>query len=111
MDILYVFLPFILLFGMVTSYEDMSMGKIRNRWISLIMFFSVFLWFLLYFLKIVDLNYIFLVFIQGLLSLIIGFFIWCMGLWGAGDAKLYFAFSFLMPFSMYHQNELNSILF
>jgi Flp pilus assembly protein protease CpaA len=91
--------------GIITSYEDIKIGKIRNKWISLIVLISGILWFVLYFLDMVSLNYVFLIFVYGFAALIIGFFIWFIGLWSAGDAKLYFAFSLLIPLSSYQQGD------
>ena len=54
--------------------------------------------------------------INGLLSLAIGFIIWHLNLWTAGDAKLFFSYSLLLPLNIYKNANLNffpalSILF
>ena len=101
MSILYFSIPLILLFGLLISYEDIKCGKIRNRWIVWMIIASLVLWSFFYFLKIIDLNYMLLLLVFSLASLVIGFFIWVMGIWSAGDAKLYFAFCILMPLPSY----------
>ena len=105
MDILYLFLPAILLLGAVVSYEDIKIGKIRNKWVVLGALVALLLWLGLYLFKVVSLNYVMLVFVYSLAALGIGFFIWFIGLWSAGDAKLYFAFSLLIPLSSYRYSE------
>ncbi len=101
MDILYLFLPAILLLGAVVSYEDIKIGKIRNKWVVLGILVALLLWAGLYFFNVVKMNYVFYVLIYSFSALGIGFFIWFVGLWSAGDAKLYFAFSLLIPLSSY----------
>lgn len=110
MDISYVFLPIIVLFGIIISFEDIREGKIRNKWIILMTLIAIFLWFLFYFLKIVSLKYLILIFSYSLAALILGFFIWLIGWWSAGDAKLYFAFNLLVPLSKYQPGDFPTIV-
>lgn len=99
----------ILFLGIITSYEDVKFWKIRNKWIVLGISYVILIYFLLYFfytvynLNLMHLNYLL---INGILALIIGFLIWFFGLWTAGDAKLFFSYSVLIPLDAY-----KSILF
>ncbi|MBI2208811.1 hypothetical protein HYU50_04930 [Candidatus Woesearchaeota archaeon] len=95
--LIYWFLPIILLFGIVTSYEDVKFGKIRNKWIILALAYSIAANIVLFSLKYYDADYLTKFLINSLLSLAAGFLIWHLNLWTAGDAKLFFAFTTLMP--------------
>jgi len=104
---IYWFLPFIVLLGAITSYQDIKEGKIKNKWIMIAITYSLFYYgMLLLFMfigKITIKNPTYLIEfgVMALFSLIIGIIIWAVGLWTAGDAKLFFAYSLLIPLSMY----------
>lgn len=105
-DYLFVFLlPIIVFVGLGTSYEDIRYGKIRNNYIAVsivyalasVMVFSFFLF------RFGNLNFTYLVEygINVVAALFVGFFIWHIGFWSAGDAKLFLAYSMLLPLSVY----------
>src|SRR3989344_1582745 len=95
--LIYWFLPMILLLGIVTSYEDIKFGKIRNKWIILALAYSIAANIALFSLKYYDTDYLINFLVNSLLSLAVGFLIWHLNLWSAADAKLFFAFTALMP--------------
>jgi len=95
--LIYWFIPMILLLGIVTSYEDIKIGKIRNKWIILALAYSIAANIALFSLKYYDADYLTKFLINSLLSLAVGFLIWHLNLWSAADAKLFFAFTALMP--------------
>lgn len=97
--LVYWFLPMILFLGIVTSYEDIKSGKIRNKWILFSILYSGVTYIYLFLSDTygVNLAYIFNLSANSILALIIGFLMWNIGLWRAGDAKLLFAFTILMP--------------
>lgn len=105
--LVYWFLPMILLLGIVTSYEDIKFGNIRNKWILLAIAYSVVINIISFPLGYNNLEYLLKVAINGLISLIIGFIIWYANLWTAGDAKLFFAFALLLPLEVYGPANLN----
>ncbi|MBI2101070.1 hypothetical protein HYT53_00495 [Candidatus Woesearchaeota archaeon] len=84
--LVYWFLPMILLLGIVTSYEDIKFGKIRNKWVLMAIAYSV-------------IAYASLLLLGNAYGLTIDsiFRIAFNGLWRAGDAKLFFAFAVLVP--------------
>lgn len=98
--LIYWFLPMILFLGIVTSYGDIKFGKIRNKWVlvaiaySVIVYASLFLFGNVYGLTI---GFVIRIAFNAMLALVIGFALWHIGLWKAGDAKLFFAFVILMP--------------
>ncbi len=86
------------IFGIATSYTDIKEGKIKNLWILLMiasalvantMFTRVFI------------ENIRESLINIVLSFIFAFSLWYFGLWTAGDAKLFFAYSLLLPITIY----------
>jgi len=108
MELLYIFLPMILFLGFVTSYEDIKFGKIRNKWIVISLAYVVLAYIIIsiyfyyfspqairpeYYLELIS---------TFVVSLVIGFIMWVLGFWNAGDAKLYSAFSFLIPLTVYN---------
>lgn len=95
--LIYWLLPMILFLGIVTSYEDIKFGKIRNKWIILALIYSIAANIALFSLKYYDADYLAKLLINSLLSLAVCFLIWHLNLWTAGDAKLFFAFTALMP--------------
>ncbi|MBL7100864.1 MAG: hypothetical protein ISS23_02840, partial [Nanoarchaeota archaeon] len=102
MDILYLFLPGILALGLITSYTDFKHGKIKNKHLLPALFYSI----LIYTILILTLTsyrtaYFTELIIMLALTLFTSFIIWYVGLWTAGDAKLFFTYSSLIPLSVY----------
>lgn len=107
MEELWFFLPYILLLGLITSYTDIKHSKIRNKWILLGLAYA----FLAYSTLVViySLNpaaavrwkYLLEVLTNFLFSVILGFGLWYLRLWTAGDGKLFIAYSVLIPLSVY----------
>ena len=95
--LIYWFLPMIFVLGVVTSYEDIKFGKIRNKWIILALSYSIVINLVLLSLNYYSRHYIVNLLIDALLALVVGFLIWLVHLWTAGDAKLFFAFAALSP--------------
>jgi len=105
-------LPALLFIGIITSYEDVKIGKIRNKWIifSLLYSLTAFL-VVISFLYIqnepISKDYIFRYFFNIGFALFIGLFIWFCNLWSAGDAKLFLAYAALIPLSFYQSSSMN----
>lgn len=98
--LIYWFLPIIIFLGVITSYEDIKFGKIRNKWIVLGVVYAAVIHFFLYFLNApynLGLTTLKHLLISGFFALVAGFLIWFLGLWTAGDAKLLFAYTLLIP--------------
>jgi len=101
------FLPAIIALGIITSYEDIKIGKIRNKWVILALIYAFVVYSGLivhsYFSVGINLPYLIelstnFVFVVG-----VGFGLWYFGIWTAGDGKLFIAFSALLPLSVYSQ--------
>jgi hypothetical protein len=107
--IFYVILLFILVFGLITSYDDVKHGLIRNKWVLFAIAFGIIV-------ILVDVlilggkfnsitsNPILEFFTNLLFTLAVGFLIWYIGLWSAGDAKLFVAFASIVPLNFYIMN-------
>ncbi len=97
------FLPGIILLGIITTYTDLKEGKIKNKHIILALAYTIIIYSILIFSGsgTIRINYFIELTVMCALSLITGFIIWYAGLWTAGDAKLFFAYSALIPLSVY----------
>lgn len=102
-------LPFIVFLGVITSYEDISSGQIRNKWIlaalacSLLIILSVSSFY--YFTGAgVNKFYIFTYTLNITFALIAGIIVWQLRLWNAADAKLFVAFAAIVPLTVYKTN-------
>lgn len=100
---LYWFLPAIILFGVITTYTDLKEGRIKNKHILLALAYSFIAYTILIIINLstIRIGYFIEFLIMCALSLITGFIIWYIGLWTAGDAKLFLAYSALIPLSVY----------
>jgi hypothetical protein len=100
----------VILFGLLTSYQDVKTCKVKNKTIffaviaSIILMISLLL--LLWFSgSTINYDYFKGYAINAILSLLFGILLWVTKLWSAGDAKLFTAYSLLMPLSVYTWGE------
>ncbi|MCK5025861.1 MAG: hypothetical protein KAS15_04675 [Nanoarchaeota archaeon] len=99
------FLPAILVLGVITSYQDIKIGKIRNKWtiMALAYAFVAYIGLIIhtYFTVGIRAHYIIELVTNMLFAIGVGFGVWYFGIWTAGDGKLFIAFSALIPLSSY----------
>jgi hypothetical protein len=100
------FLPMILFLGIITSYEDIRYGKIKNKWIITALIYAIIIniaIIILYKLteQPIRAGYFYELIATVVFSLVFGVIFWYVGLWTPGDAKLFTAFSALVPLSIY----------
>ena len=100
------FLPGIIYLGLITFYTDVKYGKIKNRDIIFALVYTIIAYIaLISFYSLrgmpVRIGYLFEVISNSTLALMLGFVLWHISLWSAADAKLFFAFSALLPLSIY----------
>jgi len=102
-----IFLPAILIIGIITSYEDFKFSKIRNKWVIIGLSYAALAYI---FLGILTLSQslrgdLFLGFdkfcINFLVSVCVAYILWHSKIWGAGDAKLFICYASLIPISQY----------
>jgi hypothetical protein len=100
------------LFGLITSYEDIYQGKIKNRHIliALIIGFLIYIAMTIHTILTPNQNvywmYLVETLINSIIALVLGFILWIINFWSAGDAKLFFAYSFIIPISIYSINRI-----
>lgn len=116
----FIFLPVIFLIGIITSYQDFKYGKIKNRWIVIGLAWGLSICSFLYLWILLDghlnflpkasngISYAYLdqVLLNALVSLAVGYGGWYFDMWSAGDAKLFFVFSLLLPLAYYSRTYL-----
>ncbi len=103
------FLPAIFFVGAITAYEDIALSRIRNKWIILSLGYSLFCYLLLYllaFFKVIDYGganyrYIISLALNLGISIPVAYGLWKYGVWASGDAKLFIAYSMLIPLDFY----------
>ena len=118
--------------GIITSYQDLIYGKIRNKWIilgllyGLLIVFLFFIWNLIaqpvtefYYstvrglqsdspLPVFTIQFFYLktLIINFLIAVIASFLMWHFSAWSAGDAKLFLVFVLLLPLKYYYKTFL-----
>jgi len=128
----YFLLPMFFFVGLAVTYEDFRYGKIRNRWIllgvvwALSVYFLFFLWDLIgpslthfYYTHFLHLGqdapmpifsippiFFLKVLMNSLIAFVVAFLMWRAKSWSAGDAKLFFVFSLLIPTTHYWKSYL-----
>jgi Archaeal Peptidase A24 C-terminal Domain len=90
----YLVLFTILVFGIWTSYTDIKKGVIKNYSILLLVLAAIIL--NIFFTKTFITNPVSSA-VNIILAVVGGILLWLAGMWSAADAKLYIAFSFLLP--------------
>jgi hypothetical protein len=101
---IYWFLPAILLFAFITSYEDIKEGKIKNKWIILSLIYAFLVYAVFFFMNKIDIDYIAKILLTIIISGILGFIFWLSKIWSAADGKLFLAYSALIPLAEYSNN-------
>ena len=98
---IYFFLPIILALGVLTSYEDIKLGKIKNKYLLIAAGIGFVIQCFLILFEIITVKYLLISIIYTIISLIVGFVLWYYGIWNAGDAKLLTILVFLTPPTIY----------
>ncbi|PIZ69526.1 MAG: hypothetical protein COY10_01325 [Candidatus Portnoybacteria bacterium CG_4_10_14_0_2_um_filter_43_36] len=127
-----LFLPAVFFIGLITSYEDVKYGKVRNKWIKLALFWglAVIIFFYLWYLIAAPVSrffyfqvlghpadsspaiftvlpiYLSKIVLNAAVSLVVAFLMWRAGAWAAGDAKLFFVYALLLPLKYYWKSYL-----
>lgn len=126
LDIL--FLPIIFFLGLVTSIDDIRFAKVRNKWIvfgflyAVMVYMVLILWneliipFSFVFERLglnnviynIDIrpDFLWKMALNSFLSILFGFLLWQKNIVAAGDVKLFFVFSLLLPIKYYWKSFL-----
>ncbi len=102
----FFFLAILTAVGGLVTLEDLKTKKIKNKWLALgllsgLILDSAFLIFVG-----LDPVYLGLVSLNFFSALAVGFLLWSLGSWPAGDAKLFALYVFLLPLHYYYKNYL-----
>ncbi len=90
----------IMILGAIVSYEDIKIGKIRNKYLLFgLLGAGIINIPHIYFEG--GLQYLNALLINAAVALFVGFILWHIHLWTAGDGKLFFIFSLLVPLTEY----------
>ena len=98
---IWIFLPGILLLGLVSSYTDIRYGKIRNKHIMWSFGYAALAYIVSFYFGLMDISMLGFVFSNLIFAVFAGFFIWYFGIWTAGDGKLFIAYALIIPLSSY----------
>ncbi len=95
MDITIYLLPIIVVLGIATSCTDIEFKTIRNRHLLLALGFTglVYIYLVLTSRLVID----FMLIGNACLAASLGFILYLLRVWGAGDGKLFFVYSLLIP--------------
>jgi len=98
--------PFLIGFGILTSYQDHRHNRIRNKWVVLALVYSLLVllavgYYMHYLGQPLNPKYFSEYFFNLFFALFSGLIMWFAGLWSAGDAKLFVGYSALIPLSVY----------
>lgn len=107
MTIHLLFLIPIFIIGIICSYTDLKYNKIKNKWLAVgfiwvfLLYLSLFIYNLFFIHQQDNYKYLLGMISNGVLALILGYFLWSFKFWAAGDAKLFALFAFLFPPEFY----------
>lgn len=104
-----LFLPMIVFLGAITSWEDYNYKLVRNKWIIIGLIYGAGAFFLMSLpasITAISPQYLGKVIFNSIIALFVSLFFWKNGLLAAGDAKLFFLFSFLLPLKYYQKSYL-----
>lgn len=106
-------LAVIIFCGLIASRSDILSGKIRNKDLFFCFLIGIFSHVLLilsagqeWFLEFGEFVYLENFAVNLVVSVFVSYAIWHLGLWTAGDAKLFIVFSFLIPLNFYSKGYL-----
>lgn len=96
----YFLLFFIFCLGVITSYTDIKKQQIKNKHILFALLIG-----LLINISFFKLNFLINYAINILFALLVGFLLWYIHFWNAGDGKLFLAFVALLPISLLYKSN------
>ena len=92
-----------LFLGIVSTVSDFKNKKIYNKYIIIGVIVSLITYII--FFKQIEKEFLISFIINFIISFIISFAFFYIKIWGAGDAKLFIAIVFMIPYEMYEVNE------
>jgi hypothetical protein len=104
------FIPLIVLFGIITSFDDINFGKIENKHIFLAMIMGASIHLFLIITERIGLHYLLFYSAIICLTILVAFLLYLLNFWSAGDGKLLIAYIFIMPLTIAPENTLNLVI-
>lgn len=107
-NLLWLFIPGLLAIGSAASYTDIKKGKIRNWTVAAGIGYAVAvnLLLILFFKQRIGEGHLADTGINIFSALLLGFVMWYVGIWTAGDSKLFLAFAALVPAFSYQSHSM-----
>lgn len=102
----FAFLTLIFVLGIFVAIEDVRHKKIKNKFIVAGLAIGLLLFFGFWLRQNLSLVYLQDVFINTAIAALVAFLLWELGIWPAGDAKLFILFTFLLPLEFYSNGYL-----
>jgi len=107
----YFFLPILFLVGILTSFDDFKLGKIKNKWTFSAIIYALVVYYAFFFNSFLKGqfmgSFLIVLSINLVISIFVGYFLWHFNFWSAGDGKLFIAFAFLIPLTFYSSGNFN----
>lgn len=100
------FIILIFLIGGSVVLEDIKKRKIRNKVLLVGFFFGCLIFFYGWSMEIIDAVYLRKVLLNTVIGFLVGYLIWNLRLWPAGDAKFFGLLVFLLPLENYWKSYL-----
>ncbi len=100
-------LLFIIGFGIITTFEDLKYGKIKNKYILLAILFTSITYTTYFSFGETGYNFFLSSLTNATVAMLVGLALWSFNAITAGDAKLFFAYSLLLPLSVYRLGYIN----
>lgn len=96
-NLVWFYSPIILALGILVSWSDITQGKIKNKHLVIAAIGGAAVGLGLKLTNQISASTLLLSGLNAVVALAIGFLLWLLGLWSAGDAKLYAVFALLIP--------------
>lgn len=109
MEEILIFLPLIIITGLISCYYDIKKGIIPNKLTYSMLLIGINIHVILIYFNWNNLNpdYIYTAIINFLITVLLAFWWWKIKLWYGGDAKLFIVYSLLIPISTYQYGYVN----
>lgn len=97
--LIYIQIIIAVILGIVSSITDLKNKKIYNKCILTALLISAVSYIIFY--KQIEINYILNFLINIIITAVVSFLFYYFKIWAAGDAKLFIAITFMIPFEIY----------
>lgn len=103
--LVYIQTTIAIIIGIIATVTDIRNKKIYNKVIIIVLAISAFSYIFLF--REIEYNFIINYIVNFFIALLISFIFYYFKIWSAGDAKLFIAIIFMIPYSLYESNLAN----